>query len=292
MKSENKYRSKVIAAQDEETEKELKRLKDERSKKDDLNALEEVPDESVEEKPKEPPKEVEVKDSANWEKRYADLQRHLQKVKDDHKIELESAKSSGGVTPGDLSEEEFQEWMKKYPVVTQAVNRLAKKVAEDQIGDVKKKLEYVDQMAEVNQRNQALAKLIKAHSDFEELSKSEQFIKWLDEQDEDDKNAIRKPKAWDDAAVNRAARVVKFFKLETGWKVKKEKKDDHSADLVTKTRQTSPDNLDGEPRFTESEVAEKAAQSPKWYSQNREKILAAKRKGPPYFIYDMSGPGD
>lgn len=288
MQSQNKYRNKVREAELQKVEEELAKLRAERNK-----PLEEVTPTEPKEPVVEPEPKVEPKkEDENWKQRYADLQRHLQQVKDSYeeKLREEQAKPKTD-TPDALSDADFEEWVKKYPVVVKAINRVAEKVAEDKVKNFKDQMQYLEDLQRSTARNQALQLLIDKHPDFLELSKTKEFTTWLEQQDQEDIDAIRNPKSFDENAVNKAARVVKFFKLETNYKSNKSKPKGEPADLVTKTRATSPEELDTEPKFTESMIEEMSARDKTWFARNREAIMTARRKGPPYFIYDVSGAG-
>lgn len=284
--SGNKYRSKERDAYYAEVEAELEAAKKARDNPEVVEE-EEVLDaeEETSETVGKPVKEV-LDVEKTWEKRYGDLRSYHEKEINKLKAEIERSKNA--VPSVDMTDEDFAKWMQKYPAVAAAVTKIAKLQAAEMVDGINEKLETVEADRQMNQRQRAYLKLLEVHPDFESIRNDQGFHDWLVEQPAADQKKILEPDAWDDAAVYAAARVIQFYKLESGTskKPEKKKKDTSAAESVKTKSSSSPDDHSDTPRFTESQIRDMPLREfERLYPQIRE----AQRKGAPYFIRDLSG---
>lgn len=311
MASPNKYRNPERDRYYEELEKSL--MPKERrevvvkngqvidSDADDTNEKNEKKDDQV-------APQVDSEEEGNWKKRYGDLRRHLaskerewQEKESALNAEIERLRSSTATAgtkapelPSNLSDEKIEEWKQKFPDVANIIDYIAQKRAREIASGLEEKVSDLEEHKKTLNRQRAYLMLLKEHEDFEAIRTSEEFRDWLGLQEEEFQNAIVRPNfdgANLEAAVRKAARVVQIFKLETGWgqenKAKeKPKAKDVSAAQTVPSHGTGPDDHDSSPRFTESQIAK---MSPREFERLKDQILEAQRKGPPYFIHDMTG---
>lgn len=289
-KIKNKFRGSERDAYYEQLEEELKNRN---APEDNQDLEDDSPDKlegfSQENKPKDKDSDV------DWKKRYADLQRHLSSLekKWDEKerdlaneLEAEKAKAS---LPKNLTPEKLEEWEKKFPDVAAIIDHRAKQIAKQLATNLEEKVVSLEKNKQVMDQERAILQLISMHNDFIEIRDSDEFNDWIVEQPEWMADAIYKPEDFSDKSVKNASKVIKFFKLDSGWGEKAPKKtpknkDTSAAESVTRKGSNLPDDVDGQPEFSESQVAK---MSSKEFEAKMDKILAAKRSG--RFDYDLSG---
>ena len=288
--SENKHRSKVEIEELAALEDEIVKLEQEA-----------YPDEV---QPQEPKEQVLIPDSeeGNWKKRYSDLRRHLSKKEDEFKTklgskdsEIEELKKVPVKYP--TTDEELQEWITKYPDVANIIKTIALKENQElakEISNLRAEKAKEDLQFE---RKRAYNQLLELQPDFDEIRKLAKFAEyddsgalvggWLNDQPKAIQDSLFRP-SFDEKGVKAAARVIDLFKNETGVKKPVKQEDDklRAASNVKGSVSEQPKTNDGSPRFTESQVAR---MSGKEYERLEEQIEDAMRKGPPYFVMDISG---
>lgn len=246
--------------------------------------------------------ETSSKEDESWKKRYGDLQRHVASLQREwsekesgYKSEIERLKSSTKTPdlPSDMSEDQIEEWKKKFPDVAKIIDAMAQKRAREIASGLEEKVSTLEQSKKKLDSQRAYLQLLSFHEDFDEIRQSQDFKDWLAVQHEDHRNAVVAPVDFSEASVRKAADVIDLFKFRTGWKTKgvekkeeKKKEPDLSAARVTPSRGSDPEDYDTAPKFTESQIAKMSA---KEFEKNQEAIMEAQRKGPPYFVHDMTG---
>jgi len=291
--SKNKYRNPERDAYYENLEKELKeKINTERTEVVLKNSGFAVIDEKkVEDTPS--------GEEETWKKRYGDLQRHVENLKrewsskeSEYQAEINRLKEATKAPelPTTLNDEKIAEWEKKFPDVAAIIDYKAQKRAKEIASGLEQKVTVLEENKKMLDHQRAYLQLLSIHEDYDEIRQSEEFRDWLAEQDDDFQSAIMSPKDYSEKSVQKAARVVDFFKLETGWG-KAEKKDtpkvrDTSAAKTVPSRGTIPDDYGDQPRFSESQIAK---MSSKEFEMHKDAILAAQRKGPPFFVFDITG---
>lgn len=245
----------------------------------------------------EPPANPEP-DEGNWKKRYGDLQRHLESLKREwsekesgYTAEIARLKESTKAPelPANLTDEDIKKWEEKFPDVAAIIDYKARKRAKEIASGLEEKVAVFEEDKKMLDHQRAYLRLLSIHEDYEDIRKSDEFSDWLAEQDEDIQKAITSPKDYSEASVRKAARVVDFFKLETGWgegKTKSRPEKDTSAARTVPSRGSNPEEFDDQPKFTESQIQK---MSPKEFEAKKEQIFRAMQKGAPYFVYDVTG---
>lgn len=226
-----------------------------------------------------------------WEKRYADLRSFSAKKEKEFRDELNAVKAQlNDATKKQIkfpkSEEEVEDWIKKYPDVAGIVETIAlKKVAE-----VRKEIDERDQALQLRahefDKEKAFNKLLAAHPDFLDIREDDKFHDWVEGQ----VKWIRDSLYTNDTDADSAIAAIDLFKAKTGYGQEKPKKKDTKADTKDAARgvnRPSPARApadDNGDMILESEVAR---MSIKEYSARKAEIEKAIREGK--FDYDLSG---
>lgn len=278
-RSKNQERIEQEEKEIEELEKQLRGETQEASEEDTKETTE-VKEEAAEANDTEELKGEEK----TYKKRYGDLRRHQQKVEKELKdkiAELENQINNGGKDIAlPKSDEDLQAWMKKYPDVAGIVKTLVAKETEARLADSKKDLEALRESQTQSKLEKARQEIVKAHPDFEELERSDDFHDWVDEQPKWIADALFE-NSDEPAAV---IRVLDLYKSDsTGLTPAKKTAKDAAKSVSTKGR-TSPDASEDKGKIRESQVAK---MSDKEYEKNEAAIMEAMRTG--NFVYDLSG---
>lgn len=202
----------------------------------------------------------ESKDDETWKSRYANLRRLQQKQAE----ELNSLKSQKQ-TPPTITAEQVAEWVKANPKAADIVKALALEVSP---------IEDVSQIKEEIERTKAMAKILKTHPDFEEVTESSAFVDWAEAQPQRLQEIIYSDKADD---------VIWALNLYKSSLEKVDPKKDAAKLVKTKAGATEPASKSS-PVYSESMVQKMSLQE---YEKHEEAILDAQRKG--NFVYDLSG---
>jgi hypothetical protein len=209
---------------------------------------------------------AESPEEGNWKKRYSDLRRHTQKKETDFNKRIQDLEAKLASAPTEMphTEEEIKAWIEKNPNATAVI----RKIAGEKTGDIEK------QVVELN-KDKALQKILKKHPDFDELTSSDEFLDWADEQPEFIQNKI-----YDNDNPGDVIWAIDLYKqLQKGV----DPNANAAKDVKTGRRTAAPASQE-EGRFSESMIERN---SPEWYEQNQEEITKALRNGT--FVYDLSG---
>lgn len=238
---------------------------------------------------KEPASTVEEE---TWKKRYADLRRHqttateeLKRTNDELQKKLELALK--GQIKAPKSDDEIETWMKEYPEFAGILETIVQKRINESTSVTRQKLEELDLDRKELEREKAIARLRKAHPDFETLVKDEDFHRWLGNQSQRDQDAIYHSLDVDDASfvISKYKAQNKNYKDSQGEDDGFDNKD--AAKVVRVSSNKEPIEDFGDYDFTESQIERESKKNRNWYSQNEEKIMTALRKG--RVLLDLSG---
>ncbi len=220
-----------------------------------------------------------TKEEESFKKRYGDLRRHMAEKEKEWEAkfeELKTQKPQSSIIPP-KSDEDLEDWVKKYPDIAGIVSALVEK----QMQGTKESVKELDNLRWETKKERAESEVRKAHNDWDEIKESDDFHDWLDEQ----------PKAIQDALFEQiddsksVIRVIDFYKADKGLTKQAQKEDARkAAGFVKPTTKAAVDKDEGGFMFSESQVAK---MSDKEYEKNEAKILEAMRSGK--FNYDMSG---
>jgi len=203
----NKYREEVDREDDDEVEQQTELAPEEESEATPKN-------ESFATTEKEG-------ESDAYKKRYDDLKRHYDKKLDEWKSERDALEAANKVTDTGVqmptTPEEITEFKQKYPDVYKVVESVASMQAEQKTGDLKEKIDSLQQREEDLVVQNAYSELLTAHPDFQDIKTDEKFLEWLDEQPTSIANGIYK----NNKDAKWASRVLDLYKIDAGITSKK-----------------------------------------------------------------------
>jgi len=160
-------------------------------------------------------------ESDAYKKRYDDLKRHYDKKLDEWKSERDALEAANKVTDTGVqmptTPEEITEFKQKYPDVYKVVESVASMQAEQRTGDLKEKIDSLQQREEDLVVQNAYSELLTAHPDFQDIKTDEKFLEWLDEQPTSIANGIYK----NNKDAKWASRVLDLYKIDAGISSKK-----------------------------------------------------------------------
>lgn len=220
----------------------------------------------------------------SFKKRYGDLRRHLSEKEKEWEekfasLQAQSEKNSSVLPP--KSDEDIAEWANKYPDIASIVETIANKKADEKLSKYKDKFEEYEQLTYETARTKAMNAIREAHSDFDELKKSDEFHKWADEQPKWVQDALYENE--DDARS--VIRVIDLYKVDNNLTPSGKKgKEKEAASLITTKNKTNTDFSNSGEQIRESEVNKMSSEV---FAKNEKKIMEAIRTG--NFVYDLSG---
>lgn len=228
-----------------------------------------------------------------WEKRYADLRSFSAKKEKEFRDELAALKAQlNDATKKQIkfpkSEEEVEEWIKKYPDVAGIVETIAlKKVAEVR-KEIDERDEALKQRAHEFDKEKAFNKLLAAHPDFLDIREDDKFHDWVEGQ----VKWIRDSLYSNDTDADSAIAAIDLFKAKTGYGQEKPKKKDTKADARDAARSVNRSTPAREPRGDDGDkVYESYVNTLNVRNGDYEKFKPimeqAIREG--RFVYDVSG---
>lgn len=221
-----------------------------------------------------------------FKKRYGDLRRHSQGVK--QKYEDELAKLQGQLADATKAqikfpktEEEIDAWSQRYPDVAAVIDTIAKKRSLEVLEIGEQKMERLKNLEDTIVRERAENELKQAHPDFDEIRMDKNFHEWVATQPQSIQDSLYKNTT--DARV--AARSIDLYKADMGIQKGKSKKPSRkdAAQAVGRSTKTTPQGS-VQATFSESMVAQ---MSPQEYDANEDAIMEAMKTGK--FEYDLSG---
>lgn len=223
-------------------------------------------------------------EDASFKKRYGDLRRHMQQTMQQKEREMEELKEQlAQATRKQLkfpkTEDEVNEWVKKYPDVAAIVDTIAQKRAMEALQVGEQKMSKLKDLEKRLEREKAEQELLKMHPDFLEIRADKAFHNWVAEQPSWVQDALYK----NETDARAAGRAIDLYKADTGAGKRKRSASNDAAKAVGRTTSSSAPT-GGKVRFTESQIAK---MSPRDYEANEAAIMEAMRTG--NFEYDLSG---
>lgn len=226
-----------------------------------------------------------------WQKRYSDLRSFSAKEKNDllKRIEsLEGKVKEAETTAMPQDEADLEDWVTKYPDIARIVSTLIDKrtgVLKEDVTNVRHELE-LEREELAFQKN--VAKILKAHPDFNELVQTSEYSEWLNRQPEE-KGSFGQA-IYDALVVNRtdptaAIKAFDLFKAERKKRPAAQKeREENAATSVSKTAATTVPQSDGKKIWKESEIDRMDIRT---YTRIEEELEAARLEG--RIEYDISG---
>ena len=225
------------------------------------------------------------KEEKTFKKRYGDLRRHMQTKDKEFQDQINQLRSQlEESTKQEIklpkSEEDIEEWAKKYPDVAGIVETIAIKKAKEQANSIEERVKELSEMQKDVTREKAETELLQFHPDFNEIKETDEFHEWADEQPKWVQDALYE----NENDARSAARAIDLYKTDKGIGKKTVAKNDAAKSVNTKGSRTSPETNEDNSFLKESEVNR---MSTKEYEKNADTIMEAIRSGK--FIYDISG---
>ena len=242
---------------------------------DELNDSEEMAQQAA------PTEETDPEDTT-YKKRYGDLRRHSQSLmqqKDQEVASLQAQLDSAakGQIKFPKTDEEIDQWSKKYPDVAKIVDSIAQKRANEAMQEGDKRMESLRQLETKLTKKEAEQSLIKMHPDFSEIRQDPAFHEWVTLQPQYIQDALYKNNT--DALA--ASRAIDLYK---GDQRKAKKGNKSAAQSVGRTSSSSTPASSGRASFSESQINNMTALE---FDKNEEAIHEAMRNN--RFDYDMTG---
>lgn len=224
------------------------------------------------------PEENASDDGVDWKKRHGDLRRHSQKTENELKQKLQEAldqindfKTKPNTQPP-TNPEEVKAWVEKFPQVASIIRALAEEKAQELYGN---EIQSIKKDSAESKKSKELARIYKAHEDFDEIKEDDAFHDWIEAQPEFVQDFVFK---------GNADQVIYALNLYKSNKQPKYNNDKEAARTLPKGSTVDVTTSDGKRKFYESEVEEMTARE---YEKFEEEIQTAIREG--RFVYDLSG---
>ena len=215
----------------------------------DLDKEVEDPRQTVEDTPEATPQETgfmnnETQPNHDYKKRYDDLKSHYDRKQNENKQKLEELeakarlaeknKAMASYTPP-KSDEDLEQFKKKYPDVYDVVETISQKQASRQVESLQEEVKSLRKREEDLVVQSAYRELVNAHPDFNELKDSQEFIDWLNTQPASISDGVTKNSKDSKWAI----RVVDLYKADNGLSKSKPSSITSAAQSVTKTKAKS-----------------------------------------------------
>ena len=217
----------------------------------------------------------------SYKKRYQDIQRHIQTVRNQKDEELSQVKAQlDAATKKQIkfpkTDAEVEAWSNRYPDVAKIVDTIARKRANEVLAEGEKRLVQVEKFEKNLNRQSAEQQLMQFHPDFASIRQDPTFHEWVALQPSAMQDSVYK----NDTDAQWASRTIDLYKSDTG---KKKTTNRTAAQAVGRTTSSSP-SPSGKTAFTESGVSQMSAQE---FEANEAAITASMQAGT--FSYDISG---
>jgi len=230
--------------------------------------------------PEQEPTEALGAEEESYKKRYQDIQRHIQTVRDQKDQELQNVKKQlNDATRKQIrfpkTDAEVEAWSNRYPDVAKIVDTIARKRANEVLAEGEKRLEQVEKFERTLNKQSAEQQLVQLHPDFAQIRQDPKFHEWVSLQPSAMQDSVYK----NNTDATWAARTIDLYKSDMG----KRKTTKTAAQAVGRTSSSAP-STGGKSTFSESMVQK---MSDREYEANEEAINASISSGT--FSYDISG---
>jgi len=255
----------------------------------DLDKEVEDPRQAVEDTPEATPQETGfignngTQPNHDYKKRYDDLKSHYDRKQNENKQKLEEleakarlaekSKAMASYTPP-KSDEDLEQFKKKYPDVYDVVETISQKQASKQVESLQEEVKTLRKREEDLVVQSAYRELVNAHPDFTELKDSQEFIDWLNTQPASISDGVTKNSKDSKWAI----RVVDLYKADNGLSKSKPSSITSAAQSVTKTKAKSV-NVSGDTNKKIWKQSEIQKMSSRTYEKFENEIDIAFREG-------------
>lgn len=256
----------VIAQMNADDEAEQKAAENQQQEQKDV--LTEVPDDQL------------SPEERTFKKRYSDLRRHSDRKTNElvkRVKELEQALAAKPATPAykiPKTDAELAEWRNQYPDVADIVETIAHKRAEELASDVRNELETLRTTAMTATQELARTRILEAHPDFDDITGSDEFWEWLNDQEPDVRAMV-------EDNIDNAGKMIaalKLYKIDAGIVSKKSKKETKASAATAVEPRTSIEDptKSGKKIWKTSEIAKLNARQ---FAEVEAELDAANREG-------------
>lgn len=229
--------------------------------------------------------EVLSPEEITYKKRYGDLRtlhqndkREFDRTISTLQARVEQLETAGPATMP-KSEQEVKAWMSEYPDLAATILHLTDTKIKERLSTVQTRLDTVEEQSLDVAREKAYLKLLKIHSDADEIRQSEDFHNWV----KDQPDAIQDWFYGNDDDYRLAARGIDMFKADTGWgkPKKKDKKDarDLSREVPESVKPAGQDLLNPQQRKRVFKASEIAKMNPREFESLEAEIDEAQMEG-------------
>ena len=226
-----------------------------------------------------PTEELDAEEES-YKKRYQDIQRHIQTVRDQSAQQVDEVKKQlDAATKQQIkfpkTDAEVDNWSRRYPDVAKIVDTIARKRANEVLAEGEERLKKVESFEKSLHKKSAEQQLMQKHPDFSKIREDKRFHDWV---------ALQHPTMQDSVYKNNtdaswASSTIDLYKAQTGYR----KGSKSAAESIGRSSSSTPAST-SKATFSESMVQR---MSDKEYEANEEAIDQAQRSG--NFNYDISG---
>jgi len=172
------------------------------------------------------------------------------------------------------SDEDLEQFKKKYPDVYDVVETISQKQASKQVESLQEEVKTLRKREEDLVVQNAYRELVNAHQDFNELKDSQEFIDWLNTQPSSISDGVTKNSKDSKWAI----RVVDLYKADNGVSKSKPNFNTSAAQGVTKTKAKSV-NVSGDTNKKVWKQSEIQKMNSRTYEKFEKEIDTAFREG-------------
>ena len=219
----------------------------------------------------------------DYKKRYDDLKSHYDRKQNENKQKVEELEAKARLAEKDKamasytppkSDEDLEQFKKKYPDVYDVVETISQKQASRQVESLQEEVKTLRKREEDLVVQNAYRELVNAHPDFIELKDSQEFIDWLNTQPASISDGVTKNSKDSKWAI----RVVDLYKADNGVSKSKPNSTTSAAQSVTKTKAKSV-NVSGDTNKKIWKQSEIQKMSSRTYEKFENEIDIAFREG-------------
>jgi hypothetical protein len=219
----------------------------------------------------------------DYKKRYDDLKSHYDRKQNENKQKVEELEAKARLAEKDKamasytppkSDEDLEQFKKKYPDVYDVVETISQKQASRQVESLQEEVKTLRKREEDLVVQNAYRELVNAHPDFIELKDSQEFIDWLNTQPASISDGVTKNSKDSKWAI----RVVDLYKADNGVSKSKPNSATSAAQSVTKTKAKSV-NISGDTNKKIWKQSEIQKMSSRTYEKFENEIDIAFREG-------------
>ena len=216
----------------------------------------------------------------SYKKRYQDIQRHIQTVRNQKDEEISQVQQQlDAATRKQIkfpkTDQEVEAWANRYPDVAKIVDTIAAKRANEVLAKGEARLEQVEKFEQSINRKGAENQLLEMHPDFAAIRADPKFHEWVSMQPSAMQDSVYK----NNTDATWASRTIDLYKSDKGSR----KSTRSAAQSVGRTSASTPSAV-GKIAFSESMVNKMSIQE---FESNEKAIDASRAAGT--FSYDVSG---